>query len=321
MLHALCRAAHVNNSTAAADELLQALHSRFLTHRFTADSDQAYADAITSAMANNELLLTRHQPNFPHKPLPVIHNTQTPAVTERIDPNAGSLHYMTKLAHLKHAQLKQITNMSFLAGYNLLCRLPTKNDAAGHVVWYVQSIADGASLHCDYVDSEVNVLSGQKVWVTVRWQEAKAAGIDVIDVRSARPSHTWQQFLQCPSFHWFIVEQGDSLFMPADRLHGTHALGKDMACSTGHYFATLPSLPHTLSLWLHAPEWMPEAKDLDAILQLFVSQLQQANSQTRLLVQQGCDLAQLKSLRVPCSSVLHTLFAALGSITTTDEKI
>ena len=107
--------------------------------------------------------------------------------------------------------------------------------------------------------------------------------------------------------------------MPADRLHGTHALGGDMACSTGHYFATLPSLPHILSFWLHTPEWMPEARDLHAILQLFVLQMEQATTHTKLLIQQGCDLAQLKSLRVPLSSALHALFAALCSVESTDE--
>jgi hypothetical protein len=278
-----------------------------------ADSEQAYADATTAAMASNELLLARSQPNFPRAPLPIIHNQQTPAIAERIDPNTGSLHYMTKLA-LTQAQLRQITNMPFLASYNMLCRLPMKYDTAGHAVWYVQSIADGAPLHCDYVDAEVNVLSGRKVWVTVRWQEAMAAGIDVVDVRSKRPSHTWAQFLQCPSFRWFIVEAGDSLFMPADRLHGTHALGVEMARSTGHYLATLPSLPHTLAHWLLAPEWMPEDEDLRAMLQLFVSQLDRADTRTRQLIHQACDLAALCALQVPLDNKLRALVDSIVSV-------
>src|SRR4051812_18296270 len=92
-------------------------------------------------------------------------------------------------------------------------------------------------------------------------------------------------------------------------------------CLREHYFCQWLALSLacacTLSLWLSAPEWMPEEKDLHAILALFVSQLQQAGGtpQTRRLVQQACDLAQLKSLQIP-HSILHALFAALSSIAT-----
>lgn len=280
---ALCRAAHIPSHQPPAAAVLSQLHACFLGDRLSLPSPAAYTARILQAMRDDEVLLFRDHPNFPKRErVPVTNGLTTPLLSFRNWIADDSMHVMARLSALTRDDLQACTNMPFQCTYNLLCNLSLDRPLAGHALWWAQSLADGAPLHADFVDTELSCTSGRKVWVTVKYEEARAAGLDVVDVRNAAPKNRWEQFLQCPSFRWFVIAKGETLFMPANRLHGTHALDNALSAACGHYLAHLPSLPHLLRYWATAPDYVrPTSADLTDVVDCCLPHLATADGTTR----------------------------------------
>lgn len=249
--------------------LEQQLAQRLISERFSFDSPDQYVQAITDALARNDLLLLRDHPNFPRNlgSLPPL-SPDTPPWAHSVDVATGNCHYMTRL-DLTSKQLDHCTNTSFHARYNQLCRLSATHQLAGYPLYFVQTLNSGAPFHIDFAGTESSQLSGAKIWLTVAIAEAVAEGIGVVDMRWREDQHTLAQLLRCQSFRWFVKRAGDTLIMPADRLHATHTVGNEVARSMGHYVATTESWPWIQASWKCAPKWALPAQYRPAVKKIF----------------------------------------------------
>jgi hypothetical protein len=313
---ALCRAAHIPSHPPLAAAVLSQLQACFLDDRLSLPSPAAYTARILQAMRDDEVLLFRDHPNFPKKErVPVTNGLTTPLLSFRNWIADDSMHMMARLSALTRDDLKACTNMPFQCTYNLLCKLSLDRPLAGHALWWAQSLADGAPMHVDFVDTELSCTSGRKVWVSVKYEEARAAGLDVVDVRNAAPENRWEQFLQCPSFRWFVIAKGETLFMPANRLHGTHALDNALSAACGHSLAHLPSLPHLLRHWATAPDYVrPTSADLSDVVECCLPHLATAEGTTRDAIRLARTASNYDSSAVRPRGPLARLHKALKQI-------
>lgn len=310
---ALCRAAHIPpHPPLDAADLLR-LRERCIDSRVSFTSPDEYTARILQLMLTDDLQLFVNHPNFTKKERMPVVRTETDLSCLRGNIAENRLHVMARL-ELKKKDLQRCTNMPFQRTCNLLCELSLDHQLAGHALWYTQSVADGAPLHSDFVDNEQSCLAGRKAWVTVKYEEARAVGLDVVDVRDPIPKHSWADFLKCPSFRWFILAEGDTLFMPANRMHGTHALGNTLTCGIGHYLAHLPSLPHILRYWAVVPAFRPSSNELEVLVDCWLPHIKGADHAMRHAIQQARETSDCDSCRFSHGTALWKLQQALKQI-------
>jgi hypothetical protein len=176
----------------------------------------------------------------------------------------GSYHHLFRTLPTSQQQLATVSQRQFHDSFNLLSKLPPSMPSAGDAAWTVMSQSSGAPFHLDTFATEAHAIRGSKVWATLSWSDAQQHGITEVDIASTKPHFTWSQLLACPSFRWFTLAPGDTLIMPADRLHGTFTLGSESTLGIGYYICTGASLPWQLHHWRAASFLQPQQDELDA---------------------------------------------------------
>jgi transposase len=160
--------------------------------------------------------------------------------------NRGSrVHLILKTAPDDSSQTR--TGLAWWQPINQLFERPILDDISGRTIWTFISRQGGSPLHLDSADGTCTQVHGRKLWVIVDKEEAKAHGIEEVEFDPMRedPSgtHSFSAWLDCPSFQWAIMEEGDTVVLPHSRLHGVHTIGDEDSVSCGSYCWLLGTQP------------------------------------------------------------------------------
>ena len=117
--------------------------------------------------------------------------------------------------------------------------LPDTGKLSSGTLWSAVSRRGKSLLHVDDTDGVSTQWVGRKVWVFVKLEEALKHGIrssSLDSMRNESPGlYRFTDWQQCPSFEWLIVNEGDTLFLPRDRLHAVCCVGDEDAVASSIY--------------------------------------------------------------------------------------
>jgi transposase len=134
-------------------------------------------------------------------------------------------------------------------GINQLPDLGKEADLSAGTQWNIISRRGLSLLHIDAADGTNTQYRGKKLWVLVRADEAEQQGIVSLTSDAMRDApagtHRLSAWLACDSFQWCIVDEGDTIITPRDRLHAVCCIGAIDAVSSGMY------------CWLHGTPPLP----------------------------------------------------------------
>jgi hypothetical protein len=96
------------------------------------------------------------------------------------------------------------------------------DDLSAGTQWNFISRRAKSLLHLDTADGTCAQHCGKKLWVLVEVREAKRQGIEPLAVDSMRDdpagTHRLSAWLACDSFQWCVLDEGDTIILPRDRL-------------------------------------------------------------------------------------------------------
>lgn len=239
---ALRLACHVKECSPSAEQLRH-LAQRYVAQR-TAVTPLTVYQALVDAYAQHSVAVLREFPGaVPPMHLSVaewsaqVASVPSPQRKYVYNDRGHVIHYMLQL--MPHGDANVQVAQSWWAPINELYRRPAGSVHSGRTNWTIVSRRAGSLLHLDDFDSTNSQWVGCKLWAVVDQAEAADAGIEEIDADvlrgRPRPTHTWEQWLGCSSFRWFIMEQGDTLLLPRNMLHGVRCIGDVDSISTGTY--------------------------------------------------------------------------------------
>jgi hypothetical protein len=121
-------------------------------------------------------------------------------------------------------------------------RLPDageRPDLSGRNLYTIVSRRAQTLLHMDDADGMSTQWRGRKLWVLVDEREALAVEIRAIAsdcMRDPLPRlHRFSAWEACGSFQWCILNEGDTILLPRNRLHAVACIGDEDAVASGVY--------------------------------------------------------------------------------------
>jgi hypothetical protein len=141
-----------------------------------------------------------------------------------------------------------------LSAFNLLPRSRRSDIQSLELLTLVISSVKGFSdSHTDDLDGSNHCFAGRKLWLV--WDEVSglAAGLEDVE-RSAvydRAAFDMDLFLSLPSARWFVISEGQTLFLPANYAHKVVTL--EHYLGIGSFFVMLPDYLRTLIYWQRLP--------------------------------------------------------------------
>ena len=252
---ALRSALHIKGDlqTPLPQEYKSRIAERFIHSRLAVDSHTAAA-VLLGAYARGEVLVLR---NFPGSAPPAFDSiaallTHPPAREEcdySYNARGTRVHYMFKTGWADSPPAQQAR--AWWKTINLLPDIGPREALSAGVVWNFLSRRGKSALHLDSGDGTSSQWHGRKLWVLVAVEsdEAKQHGIEELHSDSMRehPAGAFRlsDWLACATFQWCILNAGDTIVMPRNRLHAVTCIGDIDSISTGQYclLAGTPPLP------------------------------------------------------------------------------
>jgi hypothetical protein len=242
---ALRNALHLEGDRAAA--LTQTdtsrLAARYIHSRSVVDASSARA-LMKEAFSQSRVCIVREFSGAFHPPYRTVdsflshYKTLSRAARVYDYRSANRLHFIFKSEVGSSSPSDRIAS-DWWSGVNLLPNLGLTHDLSGANLWNFVSRRAKSSLHIDESDGTCTQWLGKKLWVLARADEARAHGIEPLrsDAMRKNPDgiHTLAAWLDCPSFQWCVLSEGDTIFTPIDRLHAVSCIGDIDAISCGSY--------------------------------------------------------------------------------------
>jgi transposase len=253
-------------ATRPPKEYRSALASRYLHTRILVDQYTAHA-VLLYAFQRNEVVIVRGFPGWVQPPYATVAEAlkSHPSIDHRIysyNKSGTVVHFVERSA--PDASSQTTTALAWWKPINLLYDRPILDEISGRTIWSFYSRRAGSPLHTDSADRTTSQIVGRKLWVFVDAAEAKSHGIEQIDLDPMREDpagvHSFTAWLECPSFQWTILQEGDTLLLPRTRLHGVHSIGDVDSVSCGIYCWLACTPPPTGIELSPSPEPPPHKK-------------------------------------------------------------
>ena len=240
---ALRIAMHVKGDTDRQPEKVYRveLASRYLHSRITVDRYTAHG-VLLHAFSHNEVIVVR---GFPGATRPAYASVTAalgngvPLESRAYDyDNRGcEVHYILKTAPDDSSTTRNA--LAWWAPFNLLHDRPIMDDLHARTIWSFISRRAGSLLHLDQADGTTTQWHGRKLWAFVDGAEAAARGIVTVQADAMRERHpgtrSFSAWLACPSFRWTIMDEGDTVVLPRNVLHGVRCVGDHDSVAAGVY--------------------------------------------------------------------------------------
>jgi len=141
-----------------------------------------------------------------------------------------------------------------LSAFNLLPRSRRADIQSLELLTLVISSANGFSdSHTDDLDGSNHCFAGRKLWLV--WDELSGLASGLQDVERCaiydRAAFSMDLFLSLPSARWFVISEGQTLFLPANYAHKVVTL--EHYLGIGSFFVMLPDYLRTLMYWQQLP--------------------------------------------------------------------
>ena len=222
------------------------IHSRIVVDQHTA------AAVLYEAYSQSRVFVVR---NFPGALPPAYASVsevlrQPPPEESRVyayNHHGSHVHYFLKTSIPDTPEAQRARD--WWASVNLLPDTGIHENVSSGTLWSFISRRAKTLLHVDDADGVATQWVGKKLWVLVRAEEAAEHGIMPIHSDAMRePSpqlHRFTAWHQCTSFQWCILDEGDTIITPRDRLHAVCCIGDldAVSCGVYCYIAGTPPLP------------------------------------------------------------------------------
>lgn len=247
---ALRSALHVvgDISTPLSPEHKHRLAERFIHTRIEVDSHTAGA-LLLEAYSQSRVFILRGFPGA----LPAAYDSVTALLRSPPTgaPVAYSYNHQRSHIHYVFTSLQSDTRggehaREWWRGVSHLKDTGKLGDLSAGTQWNFISRRAKTLLHLDSADGTCTQWRGQKLWVLVEVSEAKLHGIEPLEADCMRDdpaaTHRLSAWLACESFQWCVLNEGDTIITPRDRLHAVSCIGDVDAVSAGIY-CWLPGTP------------------------------------------------------------------------------
>jgi hypothetical protein len=246
-LSALFSALHVKSSEAQLSQTdAQQLASRYIHNRITDASASAARDALESSIKQRHVRIIHAFPGAFSPPFRTV-AAALQADISSADSHLRAYHFCSKAVDRVHCIFKSqvggsaehVAARDWWRDFNLLPEFNQLHDIGVNTLWNFASRRAKSMLHMDWADGTSTQWVGKKLWVLVEEQEAKAQGIVELEKDSMRDNppgtHQLSAWLACPSFQWCVLNEGDTIIIPINRLHAVTCIGGIDSISCGSY--------------------------------------------------------------------------------------
>src|SRR5260370_10830630 len=155
---------------------------------------------------------------------------------------------------VRQTPLTKLLDTTPLSAFSLLPRSRRADVQSLELLTLVISSAEGLSdSHTDDLDGSNHCFVGRKLWLV--WDELSGLACGLEDVERCevydRAAFDIDKFLSLPSARWFVVSDGQTLFLPANYAHKVVTL--EPYLGVGSFFVMLPDYLRNLSYWQRLP--------------------------------------------------------------------
>jgi hypothetical protein len=188
--------------------------------------------------------------------------------------------------HIRKSGVLRYMNCRILSDFNLLPRA-SKSVAAEEMLTVVMSSANTfTDSHTDDPDGSNHCFGGRKlrlVWDTFAGIKQGLEDFSRCDVKGSAATFRLDTFLSIPRSRWFVVEPGQTLFLPGHMAHKVITL--EQYLGVGSFFVMLPSYLRALERWsVHTALWaleLSEGHRMDLVNQMTRRVLHKVNMLVR----------------------------------------
>jgi hypothetical protein len=163
--------------------------------------------------------------------------------------------------HIRGSRLFNRIDCSALSDFNLLVGARYPASAEEMLTMVVSSAGVFTDSHSDAPDGSNHCFVGKKLWLV--WDTFEGIARNLEDVERSgsdreQAAFSISAFLSVPGSRWFLVEDGQTLFLPGHLTHKVITL--EDYIGIGSFFVMLPSYWRTLLRWSkHTALWALEA--------------------------------------------------------------
>ncbi|MDR3405332.1 MAG: hypothetical protein P4L99_22755 [Chthoniobacter sp.] len=217
------------------------LATRFIHERLVVDEHTAAA-VLYEAYSQSKVFIVRNFPGAYPPACPSVSEalSRPPAEETRryaYNHHGSHVHYFLRTS-IPDTPATQHTR-AWWAKVNHQPDVGIHEDLSNDKLWTFISRRARTLLHTDDADGVATQWVGKKLWVLVRAEEAAQQGIVPLhqDAMREQPPqvHRLTAWEQCASFQWCILDEGDTIVTPRDRLHAVCCIGDLDAVSSGVY--------------------------------------------------------------------------------------
>ena len=158
--------------------------------------------------------------------------------------------------HIRGCRVEEAIDTKALSDFNLLIRGTEDLAVQEMMTLVIASPGNVTDSHSDDPDGTNHCFFGKKLWLAWDTFDGIAAGMEDVERQDVytRAKFNMEKFLGLKSACWFIVSDGDTLFLPANMTHKVFTL--DYYLGVGSFHVGLPGSFDNLARWIyHGPLW------------------------------------------------------------------
>ena len=162
--------------------------------------------------------------------------------------------------HFRGTRFEKCIDVEALSDFNLLLLGSEELALQEMMTLVVSSAGTFTDSHSDDPDGSNHCFVGEKLWLAWDTFEGKAAGLEDLsrDDVSGRAAFDMRAFLSLRSSCWFVVSDGQTLFLPGSLTHKVVTLQPYLG--VGSFFVAFAGGLETLMRWYeHGPLWVRES--------------------------------------------------------------
>jgi hypothetical protein len=158
--------------------------------------------------------------------------------------------------HIKHTNVEEVIDTDRLSAFNILAHT---NDMAFEQEMFslvISSHGQVTDSHSDAPDSSNYSFTGQKLWLAWDTYEGMRRGLQDVDRMplTGKARFDMETWLSLDSARWLLVNEGETLFLPAHLTHKVITLKRYVGI--GGFFIALPNCLRVMEHWVtRVPLW------------------------------------------------------------------
>lgn len=158
--------------------------------------------------------------------------------------------------HIRDTKVNEVIDTQALSHFNILIRGSEDLSLQEMMTLVIASRGNVTDSHSDDPDGSNHCFFGKKLWLAWDTFEGMQAGLEDVERQQVYDvcKFNMSAFLKLKSSRWFLVCDGETLFLPGNLTHKVITL--EPYLGVGSFHVGLPSSLDSLTRWLyHGPLW------------------------------------------------------------------